>query len=186
MFLIQKKGSRLFPIKQSHFFPLLLLFVLGGNVACTSLPFHQEKKAHYRIFLTDFSTAWEASKKAASEGSIVIIPNREAGTIKFRGWKENTEKHNFLESFSGENYHRQSRYRLFIRIHEGKKNGKQAVMVQIQKEQQAEKSIFAHWEGVPSSGVDEATYLYRIGKLIAIQEHEEKIDEEKSKNFSLE
>ena len=181
---MRKKDSSFFLLQRSYLF-LLMLSILGGNVACTSLPFHQEKKAHYRIFLTDFSTAWKASVEAVSGKSAVLNLNREAGTIEL-GWKINTEEHNFLESFTGENYYRQARYRLFLRLHEGKKNGKQAVMIQVQKEQQAEKSIFANWETVPSSGLDEATYLYRIGRLIALQEYEDKKDEEKSKNFSLE
>ena len=70
-------------------------------------------------------------------------------------------------------------------MREGKKNTKQAVVVRVQLEQQVEKSPFSGWETIESDGLVEATYLYRIGRLIALQDYAEKKDEERSKNFDL-
>ena len=156
-----------------------LLLITG----CTSIPFLQERRAYSRIFLTDYSTAWGAALEAVSNARDVN-QNRDLGTIQ-TGWITNTESRNFREAFSAEDFYRRARYRLFLRIREGKKHDQRAVVVRVQKEQEVEKSPFSTWEIIESSGTDEAIYLYRIGRLIALQEYTDKKDEESSKNFNI-
>ena len=153
---------------------------LGG---CANLPFVQQNRAHSRIFVADYSGAWSAALEAVAAATDVI-QNRDLGTIE-TGWFKNTDSRNFFEAFSPEDHYNRARYRLFIYVREGKKSQQQAVVVRVQLEQQVEKSPFSGWETIESDGLVEATYLYRIGRLIALQEFAEKKDEERSKNFDL-
>lgn len=166
----------------------LKVLILAGAVlfssGCANLPFVEQNRAYSRIFLTDFSTAWSAALEAVA-GSRDVIQNRDLGTIQ-TGYIRNTDTRNFFEAFGPEDNFQRARYRLFIYIREGKKNGKRAVVVRIQKEQQVEKSPFSSWEIIESNGFDEAIYLYRIGRVIAMQTFADRLDEIRSKRFELE
>ena len=52
------------------------------------------------------------------------------------------------------------------------------MQIRVLKMQQEEKTFLSGWEDVESDGVDESTYLYRIGRLIAIQQYNESQDEQ--------
>lgn len=159
-------------------------FALAQFSACANLPFVEQNRAYSRIFVTDFATAWSASLEAIT-GANDVIQNRDLGTIQ-TGWIRNTDTRNFFEAFGPEDYYRRARYRLYLYVREGKKNQKRAVVVRIQKEQQVEKSPFSGWETIESDGQDEAVYLYRVGRVIAMQTFADRLDELKSKNFELE
>ena len=162
---------------------LALLILLLGINACSTLPFLDQNKAYSRIFLTDFGNTWSAALESVADAK-EVQQNRDQGTIE-TGWIPNSASRNFIESFSAESHYRRSRYRLFLYVREGIKAKQTASVVRIQKEQQVQKSPFAAWESIESTGVDEAAYLYRIGRLVALQEYAEKRDEEKTKNFKL-
>jgi len=133
----------------------------------------RQNKAPTRIFLTDFSTAWTAALEAVSAGKdIVRSQNRETGIIE-TGWLDNSESRSFLDIFSDEDFFLRMRYRLQVHVREGKKNGQQAVMVRIVKQQQREAIFLGGFQEVESDGLEESVYLYRIGRLIAIQQYSE-------------
>jgi hypothetical protein len=161
--------------------PLVLVSIALAVSGCSNLPFIQQNKAHSRIFVGDFATAWSAALESVSAATDVI-QNRDLGTIE-TGWFKNTDSRNFFEAFGPEDHFNRARYRLYVYVREGKKSEKQAVVVRVQLEQQVEKSPFSGWETIESSGLMEATYLYRIGRLIALQQYAEKKDSEKSRNF---
>jgi len=175
--------------------PLLLLFLLClslGNTACSStLPFVRQNKAQTRLFLTDLSSAWVATLEAISQGRDVIrTQNREQGIIETT-WIDNTELHHFLEVFTDEDFFLRSRYKLQVQLREGIKNDQKAVLVRILKFQQMEKTFLGGWEDVESNGVEENTYLYRIGRLIAIKQNndqQENLEDnsDRAKDFNLE
>jgi hypothetical protein len=144
-----------------------------ASAGCSNLPFVPINRAPSRIFLTDFSTAWTAALEAVSAGHEVIrATNREAGIIS-TNWINNTESRRFLDVFSNEDFFLQMRYKLQVQVREGKKNGEPAVMVRVQKEQQKQSTFLGGWQDVESDGIEESVYLYRIGRLIAIQQYSE-------------
>ncbi len=166
--------------------PLIMVCAILGASGCSNLPFVEQNRAYSRIFITDFTTAWSSTLESLSTAGIrEIAQNRGLGTIK-TGYIRNTDARNYFEAFGPEDYYRRARYRLFIHIREGKKSKKRAVVVRIQKEQQVEKSPFSGWETIESNGLDEAIYLYRVGRVIALQTFTDKLDELKSKQFQLE
>lgn len=150
----------------------LLAGALLSLPACSNLPFVKQNKAYSRIFLTDFSTAWTAGLEAASAGrsDAVRNNNREIGTID-TNWIDSSEPRQFLDVFSDADFFLRSRYRVQIQIREGRKNDQPAVMVRVLKQQQQESTFLGGFQEQESDGVEENVYLYRIGRLIAIQQH---------------
>jgi hypothetical protein len=100
------------------------------------------------------------------------VNNREAGIIE-TGWINNTESRQFLDVFSNEDFFLQSRYKLRVQVREGKKNGQQAVMIRVLKDQQNQNTFLGGWQETESDEIEESVYLYRIGRLIAIQQFNE-------------
>lgn len=163
-------------MRHSAFLLLAASAILFGLSACANMPFGRTNKAYTRIFQTDYSTAWTASFDAVSGGrDIIKIQNREQGIIETK-WIDYTEQKHFLEVFSDERFFLRARYRLKVLLREGRKNGLPAVIVQTLREEQTEKTFLSGWtdSDEPENTV-EATILYRIGRLIAIQEHNDKL-----------
>ena len=150
--------------------------LLGGALfllsSCANLPHVKQNKAYSRVFLTDFSTAWTAALEAASAGRSDVIRNnnRETGIID-TSWIDSSEPRQFLDVFSDADFFLRSRYRMQIQIREGRKNGDQAVMVRVLKQGQSEFTFLGGFQEQESDGIEENVYLYRIGRLIAIQQH---------------
>jgi hypothetical protein len=140
------------------------------------MPFVPINKAYTRIFQTDYSSAWTAAFDAVSMGRDVIrSQNRELGIIETT-WIDYTEQKHFLEVFTSERFFLRARYRLKLQLREGKKNGQPAVLVQVLREEQAEKTFLAGWSNSDDAeNTVEATVLYRMGRLIAIQENNDQM-----------
>lgn len=167
----------MFRVCSKNFKPIALLLLGCALASCSNMPFVRQNKAPTRLFLTDFSTAWTATLEAVSGGKDVIkSQNRETGIIE-TGWIENSESRSFLDVFSDEDFFLRMRYRLQVHVREGKKNNQQAVLVRVIKQQQKESTFLGGYQEAESDGLEESVYLYRIGRLIAIQQYSEDQDE---------
>ncbi len=156
-----------------------LLLLISG---CSAIPFVRQNKAPTRIFLTDFSTAWTAALEAVSSGKDLIrLNNRETGTIE-TNWIDNSESRQFLDVFSDEDFFLRSRYKLQVQVREGKKNGEQATLVRVLRQCQKESTFLGGWQDSESDLLEESVYLYRIGRLIAIQQYS---DEQEAKEREI-
>lgn len=172
-----RKRSPLRPLPHA----LTVAALLFGAFGCTSLPFVRQNKAPTQIFLTDFSTAWTAALEAVSNGKDVIrVNNRETGVIE-TNWIDNSESRQFLDVFSDEDFFLRSRYKLQVQVREGKKNNQQAVLVRILKQTQKESTFLGGWQDVESDLLEESVYIYRIGRLIAIQQYSDDQDAQERK-----
>lgn len=156
-----------------------LLVVAGVLLSgCSGLPFVRQNKAPSRIFKTDFATAWTATMEAVSGGrDIIKNHNRETGVIE-TAWIDNSESRQFLDVFSDEDFFLRMRFRLQVHVREGKKNGQQAVMIRVIKQQQRESTFLGGFQEWESDGLEESVYLYRIGRMIAMQQHSDDEAEE--------
>lgn len=160
-----------------NFKSIAFLLLACALASCSNMPFVRQNKAPTRLFLTDFSTAWTATLEAVSGGKDVIkSQNRETGIIE-TGWIENSESRSFLDVFSDEDFFLRMRYRLQVHVREGKKNNQQAVLIRVIKQQQKESTFLGGYQEAESDGLEESVYLYRIGRLIAIQQYAEDQDE---------
>lgn len=167
----------MFRASRRHFkTALAAILLMGGFGSCSNLPFVKQNRAPTRIFLTDFSTAWTAALEAVAAGKDVIrLQNRETGTIETQ-WIDNSLSRQFLDVFSDEDFFLRARYKLQVLVREGKKNGQQAVLVRILKNFQKETTFLGGWNDAESDLLEESVYLYRIGRLIAIQQHSDEKD----------
>ena len=157
---------------------LVLLF--SACVSCSALPFVKQNKASTRIFLTDFSTAWTATFEAVAAGKDIIrSQNRDTGIIE-TNWIDNTDSRNFLDVFSDEEFFLRSRFRIQVQVQAGPKSGENAAMIRIIKYQQKETTFLGGWQEAESDGLEEAVYLYRIGRLISISQFNEEAEAHKN------
>ncbi len=109
--------------------------------------------------------------EAVSNGKDVIHSNsRETGIIE-TNWIDNSLSRQFLDVFSDEDFFLRSRYKLQVHVREGKKDGQQAVLVRVLKQAQRESTFLGGFQDVQSDLLEESVYLYRIGRLIAIQQY---------------
>ncbi len=157
---------------------IALLLLLPLLSACSVMPFARRNFAETRIFVSDYSTAWSATLEALAQGKDVIkVQNREQGLIE-TNWIDNTDSQHFMEEFTDEDFFLRSRYKLQVQLREGKKNNDHpVVLVRLMKFTQMERTFLGGWEDVESNSVVEKTYLYRIGRLIAIQQNNAKQEE---------
>jgi hypothetical protein len=159
----------------------LCALLLGPG--CSNLPFVKQNKAPTRIFLTDFSTAWTAALEAVANGKDIIrVNNRETGVIE-TNWIDSSEPRQFLDVFTDEHFFLRSRYKLQVQVREGKKNGQQAVLVRVLKHGQREDTFLGGFNDVESDLLEESVYLYRIGRLIAIQQYSDEQDAKEREIF---
>lgn len=181
----------MYPACDKHSNPSIFRWAVAGVAlaallsfsGCSNLPFVKQNKAPTRIFLTDFSTAWTAALEAVANGKDVIrVQNRETGTIETT-WIDNSESRHFLDVFSDEDFFLRSRFKLQVQVREGKKNEQQAVMVRVLKHGQKESTFMGGFQDSESDLLEETVYLYRIGRLIAIQQH---TDEQDTRTISIE
>lgn len=164
--------------------PIFGLALLVPSMGCSSLPFVKQNRAPSRIFVTDFSTAWTAALEAVSNGKDVIRnQNRDTGVIE-TSWIDNSESRQFLDVFSDEDFFLRSRYKLQVQVREGRKNDEQAVLVRILKQSQREITFLGGWQDVESDLLEESVYLYRIGRLIAIQQYTDEQDSQMNDKFN--
>jgi hypothetical protein len=172
MFRALSRNSRIFYLSSMGALTLLL------SSSCSSLPFVKQNKAYSRIFLSDFSTAWTAALDAAAAGRSDAIRsnNRETGIID-TNWVDSSEPRQFLDTFSDEDFFLRSRYRFQIQVREGRKNDEQAVMIRVLKQQQQESTFLGGWSEKESDGIEESVYLYRIGRLISMQQYTDDQDD---------
>lgn len=152
----------------------LLALAFFAFPGCANLPFVKINKGYTRLFVSDFATAWTAALEGVSAGrsDVIRVNNRETGVIE-TGWIDNSESRQFLDVFRDEDFFLRMRYRLQVQVREGKKNDEQAVLIRVLKQQQQQATFMGGFTEVESDGVEENVYLYRIGRLIALQQENE-------------
>ena len=133
-----------------------------------------------RIYFTPLPVAWQATLEAIKSLRI-DVSNREGGYIQTR-WTENSAEKKFIDSYGAQNSYLKAQYRFRITVAQGFYNGESSVKVSVQKEQLVQRDILDGWQPVETDSVEEKTLLYRIGRLITIQIHKDRIETEKTEN----
>jgi NlpB/DapX lipoprotein len=142
---------------------------VGGNTA----------QVFERIYLTDYSTAWQAVLESLKTSQL-DVSNREGGFVQTK-WAENTSEKNFSDSFGDSNAYLKAQYRFRITVAKGFYNGRGTVKVSVQKEQLVQQDVLEGWRPIETDSIDENTLLYRINRLIYIRTRLAKLEEEKAK-----
>lgn len=165
----------------------VITFAVLTSSCSTYLPFRTKPLSTARFFRTEYAVAWTAAVESVANvaGDVPVEQNQEQGVIR-TGWIENSKEWSFFEVFKEDDIYLRSRYRLYIFVNEGRKYGEEpVVMIRIQREHQVEKTFLAGWETIETDGRVESTILYRMGRLIAMREYQDKLDEKRARKMSI-
>ncbi len=158
---------------------VLILFLLSG---CSYEKFRQvteENDIPSRIYKSDFNQSWQAVIQVMRKYDIAQ-QNQEAGFIKTR-WIDNTLEVNFADAFGSSDAVKAAKFKMVINVVKGYRNGKEVSKITIYRRQLVEQDFLQGWKEVPTDGIMERTLLYRIERLIAIDNKLREIDKAREK-----
>ena len=139
----------------------------------------EELEIPSKIFKADYNQTWQAVIQVMRKYDIAQ-QNQEAGFIKTR-WIDNTLEINFADSFGSSDAVKAARFKLVLNVVKGFRNGREVSKVTIYKRQLIEQDFLMGWKEVSPDGIMEKTLLYRIGRLIAIDNKLKEIDRAREK-----
>lgn len=139
----------------------------------------EEMEVPSRIFRADYNQTWQAVIQVMRRYDIAQ-QNQEAGFIKTR-WMDNTMEVNFSDAFGSSDTVKAAKYKLVINVVKGYRSGKEVSKVIIYKRQLLEQDFLQGWKEAPADGIMEKTLLYRISRLVAIDNKLKEIDRAREK-----
>jgi hypothetical protein len=132
-----------------------------------------------QVFRADYSQAWQAVLQVMQRYDLAL-QNQEAGVIKTR-WIDNTLELNFADSFGSSDSVKAAKFTLIINVVKGFRSTREVSKITVYKRQMVEQDFLQGWKVVRSDSILEKTILYRIERILAIDNKLKKIEEEKSK-----
>jgi hypothetical protein len=137
----------------------------------------EELEIPSRVFKADFNQAWTAVI-AVMRRFDISAQNQEAGFIKTR-WMDNTLEVNFTDAFGSNEAVKAAKFKIVINVVKGFRSSREVSKITIYKRQLVEQDYLQGWKEVPTDGIMEKTLLYRIERLIAIDNKLKEIDKAK-------
>ncbi len=113
--------------------------------------------------------------------------NMDSGVIRTK-WIDNTLSLNFTDSFGTTDKIKSARFKMLISVASASTNKKKPqTKISIYKRQLVENDVFQGWKEVETDYITEKTLLYRIERIVAMDEVIERLQKEKEsrliKNF---
>jgi hypothetical protein len=170
-------------------FTWLVPFLLAHLLSCTSYDkfkyITEEFEMPTEVFNADFNQSWQAVLQVMKKFDLAL-KNQEAGVIKTR-WIDNTAELNFSDSFGSSDAVKSAKFQIDINVVKGFRYDREVSKVTIYKRQLVEQDFLQGWKEMPSDGIQEKTLLYRIKRLITIDNKlkliEKKKEQEELKRF---
>jgi len=134
----------------------------------------EELEIPSRVFKADYNQTWQAVISVMRKYDIAT-QNQEAGFIKTR-WMDNTLEVNFADSFGSSDAVKAAKFKLVVNVVKGFRSAREVTKVTIYKRQLVEQDFLQGWKEVSTDGIMEKTLLYRIERLIAIDNKLKEID----------
>ncbi|WP_408097595.1 hypothetical protein ACJVC5_01410 [Peredibacter sp. HCB2-198] len=163
-------------------FILLIVMILGLSGCASYEKFRQiteELEIPTKVYKADYNQTWQAVIQVMRKFDIAQ-QNQEAGFIKTR-WMDNTLEVNFADSFGSADAVKAAKYKLVVNVVKGFRNGREVSKVTVYKRQLMEQDFLQGWKEVPTDGISEKTLLYRIERLVAIDNRLKEIDKAREK-----
>jgi hypothetical protein len=155
--------------------------------SCTSYEqFHfitEEFEIPSKVFRSDFTQTWQAVLQIMRKYDLEIT-NQEAGVIKTR-WIDNTLELNFADSFGSSDSVKAARFKVVVNVVKGFRANREVSKVTVYKRQMIEQDFLQGWKVVRTDGILEDSILYRIEKLLSIDERLKKIEDQKAKEAEM-
>jgi hypothetical protein len=139
----------------------------------------EELEIPTKIYKADYNQAWQAVIQVMRKFDIAQ-QNQEAGFIKTR-WIDNTLETNFTDSFGSSDAVKAAKFKLVVNVVKGFRSSREVSKVTIYKRQLVEHDFLQGWKENATDGIMEKTLLYRIERLIAIDNKLKEIDKAREK-----
>ncbi len=139
----------------------------------------EELEIPSKIYKADYNQTWQAVITVMRKFDIAQ-QNQEAGFIKSR-WMDNTLEVNFADSFGSSDAVKAAKFKLVVNVVKGFRTSREVTKVTIYKRQLVEQDFLQGWKEVSPDGIMEKTLLYRIERLIAIDNKIREIDKAREK-----
>lgn len=139
----------------------------------------EELEMPSKIYRADYNQTWQAVIQVMRKYDIAQ-QNQEAGFIKTR-WMDNTLEVNFTDSFGSSDAVKAAKFKLIVNVVRGFRASREVTKVTIYKRQLMEQDFLQGWKEVSTDGTIEKTLLYRIERLIAIDNKLKEIDKAREK-----
>ena len=139
----------------------------------------EELEIPTKVFRADYNQTWQAVIQVMRKFDIAQ-QNQEAGFIKTR-WMDNTLEVNFSDSFGSADSVKAAKFKLIVNVVRGFRSSREVSKVTIFKRQLMEQDFLQGWKEVTTDGSVEKTLLYRIERLIAIDNKLREIDKAREK-----
>ncbi len=156
------------------------LFLFGGCASYEKFrQITEELEIPSKIYKADYNQAWQAVISVMRKYDIAQ-QNQEAGFIKSR-WMDNTLEVNFADSFGSSDAVKAAKFKLVVNVVKGFRSAREVTKVTIYKRQLVEQDFLQGWKEMSPDGIMEKTLLYRIERLIAIDNKLKEIDKAREK-----
>ncbi|OUR98585.1 hypothetical protein A9Q84_04000 [Halobacteriovorax marinus] len=165
---------------------LLFLMLLSVNFSsCSSYQQFQyiaeEFEIPSKLFKTNYNQAWQAVLQVMQKYDLAL-QSQEGGVIKTR-WIDNTLQLNFADSFGSRDSVKSARFKLIVNVVKGFSGSREVSKVTVFKRQMIEQDFLQGWKVERSDGILEQSLLYRIERVITIDNKLKKIEEKRSKEL---
>lgn len=161
------------------FFLLFFLLIYGCSSYERFRYITEDYEMPMQVYKADFNQTWKAVLEVMKRFEIAQ-QNQQAGVIKTH-WIDNTLETNFQNSFSKSSNVKSAKFKLTINVVKGYRFNREVSKVTIYKSQLVEQDFLQGWKEDPSDGTLEKTLLYRIDRLIMIDNKLREIDKAKEK-----
>jgi hypothetical protein len=161
----------------------ILLIVLFGLASCASYEKFKEVTEEIdipsQVYNADFNQSWQAVIQVMKRYDIAQ-QNQEAGYIKTR-WMDNTLEVNFADSFGSNDSVKAAKFKVIVNVVKGYKAGREVSKVSVYKRQLVEQDFLQGWKEIRTDGIMEKTILYRLDRIITIDNKLRAIDKAREK-----
>jgi len=129
------------------------------------------------LFQASYQQTWSAVVGVMKKYDIEL-QNQETGVVKTK-WMDNTKELNFSDAFGSSEKIKSARFKLFVNVNEANRGNKMLTKVTVYKRQLVEHDFLHGWKEIKQEHGLEKVLLYRVSRLIKIDNYLKKIQEEK-------
>ncbi len=156
----------------------LIMFLLANCASYEKFrEITQELDIPSQTFKATYNQTWQAVIQVMKKYDIAQ-QNQEAGYIKTR-WMDNTLQVNFTDSFGSNDAVKAAKFKLVINVVKAFQGRNEVATVSVYKRQLVEQDFLQGWKEIRTDGILEKTILYRLERIISIDNKLKAIDKAK-------
>lgn len=159
------------------YIPILLISIYGCSSYERFRYMTEDFSIPSKVFRVNFNQSWQAVIQVMKSYDLAY-QNQDAGLIRTK-WIDNTSEMNFSDSFASQDAVKGAKFKITISVIKEFRMGMEATKISIYKRQLVEQDFLQGWKEMPSDGIQEQTLLYRIERIIRIDQALRAIEQER-------